>query len=166
MEIFAPVIAALAGVVVVLRAANHIAYHHLKEKRLRRERWALNICCGKTDGGGINADIVQHSDLPNFVLIDDIYDLPFGDGAFENVFCSHAMEHVEDPDAFFGELNRVGKRVVILIPPLWDIGAALNIFEHKWIFLTFSTEHETLPPRVRLPFAETAHRVLGQAVKA
>ena len=166
MDIIASTIAAALGVAIILRVVNHFAYHHLKRQRLSSERWALNICCGRTDGGGINADIVRHAELPNFVLIDNIYDLPFRDGEFENVFCSHVMEHVGDPDAFYRELKRVGRRVVILLPPLWDIGAALNVFEHKWIFLTMETEHEKLPHRVRLPFSSATHRVFGQAVKA
>jgi len=166
MESLLTAAAALGIVALILRILNHLAYHHLKHQRLKRERWALNIGCGRTDGGGVNADIVCHADLPNFVLIENIYSLPFADGAFENVFCSHVMEHVDDPDAFYGELKRVGRRVVILLPPLWDLGAAFNIFEHKWLFLTLNTEHETLPRRVRLPLAASAHRLLGQAVKA
>ena len=63
-----------------------------------------NICCGRTDGGGINADIVQHGDVPNFVKLDSIYRLPFADGQFEVVLCSHTAEHVQYPQRFDREL--------------------------------------------------------------
>jgi SAM-dependent methyltransferase len=159
-------IAAVMCAGVILRVANHFSYHYLKNRILRRERWGLNICCGRTDGGGINADIVRHANLPNFVLLNDIYNLPFKDDEFESVLCSHAMEHVDDPKAFHAELRRISKRVVILLPPLWDIAAALNVFEHKWLFLTGNTEHERLPRHIPLPLSRRVQRVFGQSVRA
>jgi SAM-dependent methyltransferase len=141
-------------------------YGYLKTRVLKRQKWDLNICSGKTDGGGINADIVEHRDRPNFVLVDDVYRLPFGDKQFDTVLCSHTLEHVADPDAFLAELGRVGKDVVIVLPPLWDIRAALNVFEHKWIFFTLRTECRELPPCIKLPFAGFCHRRFGQAIRA
>ena len=38
--------------------------------------------------------------------------------------------------------------------------------EHKWIFLTFKKEHSTLPPRVRLPFADAVQEKFGQRIHA
>ncbi|MCW8820139.1 MAG: hypothetical protein OQK61_07515, partial [Ignavibacteriaceae bacterium] len=64
--------------------------------------------------------------------------------------------------AFLKELRRVGTDVTIVIPPLYDITAALNIFEHKWIFLTFKKKHTTLPLHFRLPFSTLAHTMIGQ----
>jgi hypothetical protein len=73
----------------------------------------LNICCGTTDGGGINADILQHSDVPNFVKLDSIYRLPFADKQFGVVLCSHTAEHVHYPQRFDRELQaRVGQKLV------------------------------------------------------
>src|SRR5690606_13647879 len=156
----------LLGVVLGLKALNLISYSYLKERTLLRRRWDLNICCGKTDGGGVNADIVRHADVSNFVLLDSVYDLPFEDGAFETVLCSHTIEHVEDPDRFFAELQRVGSDVTLVIPPLWDLSAAFNVLEHRWLFLTMRKEHDRLPPRVRLPLAGPVQRLLGQRMHA
>lgn len=154
------------AVVIILRLLNRLSYIYLKNKIIKSQKWDLNICSGKTDGGGINADVVRFGNVHNFELISDIYHLPFSDNQFKSVLCSHTMEHVEDPDAFFRELKRVGEVVVILTPPLWDIGAVINIFEHKWIFLSFKTKHVSLPRKVRLPGANRIHKLIGQVFHA
>jgi len=156
----------IIGVAVLTQALNFLSYRILKGRILRRRTWDLNICCGKTDGGGVNADIVAHADVPQLVLIDSIYKLPFADNTFKTVLCSHTMEHIKDPDAFFRELTRVGDQVTIVLPPLWDLAGVLNIFEHRWIFLSFRKEHHRLPARVRLPLFRTVQRLLGQRIHA
>ncbi len=147
-----------------LWAPHQVSYNLLKKRVLKRQQWGLNICCGRTDGGGVNADIVRHTDLPRFHLIEDIYRLPFADRQFRSVLCSHTIEHVADPDRFYRELHRVGDDVVLVLPPLWDITAALNVLEHRWVFLTLKKEHRSLPPRVRLPLAGIVQRLLGQRI--
>ncbi len=160
------VILSAAGLAAVSQALNVLSYRVLKARILRRRKWDLNICCGRTDGGGLNADIARHADVPRFVQIGSIDRLPFKDGAFETVLCSHTMEHVEDPDAFFRELGRVGNRVTLVLPPLWDLAGALNVLEHRWIFLTIRKEHDRLPSRIRLPLSRTVQRLLGQRIHA
>jgi hypothetical protein len=156
----------IAGVAGLSQILNFLSYRVMKGRILRRRKWDLNICCGKTDGGGVNADIFRHAGLPRFVHLESIYRLPFADRAFKAVLCSHTMEHVEKPEAFLGELRRVGERVTIVLPPLWDFSAVLNVLEHRWIFLTFRKEHDRLPPRIRLPLARTVQRLLGQRLHA
>ncbi|WP_319559010.1 methyltransferase domain-containing protein [Marispirochaeta sp.] len=157
---------ALGAVLVYISVSNFISYRILKKRILASASWDLNICCGKTDGGGINADIVRHAEVPNFIQIDDIYRLPFRDKQFQRVLCSHTMEHVDDPEAFIRELKRVGEEITIVIPPLYDISAALNIFEHKWIFLSFRKRHYSLPRFVRLPLALRIQKRWGQLLRA
>jgi hypothetical protein len=156
----------LPALIAILFVLNFISYSVMKNRILERRKWGLNICCGKTDGGGVNADIMKHAEVPNYVELDCIYSTPFTDNQFETVLCSHTMEHVDDPEAFFAELERVGKRVTLVLPPVWDVSAALNVLEHKWIFLTFKKEHSTLPPRVRLPFADLVQEKFGQRIHA
>jgi SAM-dependent methyltransferase len=161
------VLASLIGVVGALVCMNQLSYRLLGGRiRASRDRWDLNICCGRTDGGGINADIIRHADVPNFVLVDDIYSLPFRAQAFDHVLCSHTIEHVEDPQAFFDELSRVGRVVTVVLPPLWDLGAVLNLLEHRWVFLTVRKRHDHLPTFVRLPLARPVQRWLGQRIRA
>ena len=142
------------------------SYRRLKSYIIGRRRWDLNICCGTTDGGGINADIVQHAELPNFVKLDSIYHLPFADGQFDVVLCSHTAEHVRYPQRFDRELRRVGRRVVYILPPLWDLAAALNVREHRWLFLTLRKIHHRLPPRIPLPFSRKLQARVGQKIAA
>jgi len=142
------------------------SYRRLKTYIIGRRRWDLNICCGTTDGGGVNADIVQHGEVPNFVKLDSIYRLPFADGQFEVVLCSHTAEHVQYPQRFDRELRRVGRRVVYILPPLWDLAAALNVREHRWLFLTLRKIHHRLPPRIPLPFSRKLQARLGQKIAA
>jgi len=144
---------------------NWLSYRVLKHRIIRRRVWDLNVCCGRTDGGGVNADIVRHVSLPNFCCV-DVEHLPFRDRAFGHVLCSHTLEHVDDPQAFYDELARVGDNVTLILPPLWDWSAALNVLEHKWLFLSFRTEHDRLPRYVRLPGADIVQRWRGQRIKA
>ena len=88
--------------------ANLISYRFMKNRILKKKIWDLNICCGKTDGGGLNVDIIKHADIPNFVQINDVINLPFRDLEFDHVLSSHTIEHVDDPEAFFIELQRIG----------------------------------------------------------
>lgn len=151
-----------AAIIFYFELSHSISYRILKNRILKRQKWDLNICCGKTDGGGINADVAKHQDVPNFQLIEDIYNLPFQTAQFDTVLCSHTIEHVDDPARLFNELKRVGKQVTIVIPPLYDITAALNIFEHKYIFFSFKKEHQQLPGHAKLPLASFFHKHIGQ----
>ena len=46
---------------------NRLSYGILKNRIIAKQSWDLNICCGATDGGGVNADIIKHSDVDNFL---------------------------------------------------------------------------------------------------
>ncbi|MBN2558332.1 MAG: methyltransferase domain-containing protein [Clostridia bacterium] len=159
--------AAAILVFIILKGTNVLSYTIIKKSVLKSRVWDLNICCGGTDGGGVNCDIEMHSDgLPNFMLTEDIYNLPFEDKQFVNVLTSHTVEHIDDPQAFIDELQRVGENVTILIPPLWDLTAAFNFLEHKWLFLTFRTKVSKLPRHIRLPLSDWCHKKYGQRIKA
>jgi SAM-dependent methyltransferase len=158
---------AIATLATLLWLGNFISYRVIKGRVLRERRWDYNICCGLTDGGGINADIAQFGPLPRFELVRDVTALPHPSDAFEHVLCSHTLEHVDDPRAMFAELQRVGRHVTILVPPLWDLAAALNPFEHRVIFLTFATRHEDrLPAYVRYVPARWLQARRGQRIVA
>ena len=150
----------------ILKFTNVLSYTILKNKVLKSRKWDLNICCGKTDGGGINADIVKHTETNKFLLLESIYDIPLENASLDYVFSSHTIEHIDDPKDFYRELERVGKHITILVPPLWDITAAFNFLEHKWIFLTFKTRHTKLPKFIKLPLSGWYQRKFGQKIKA
>jgi hypothetical protein len=159
--------AALATVSMLLWLGNFLSYRVIKTRVLRERAWDYNICCGETDGGGVNADIAQFGAIPNFELVTDVTALKHPSGAFAHVLCSHTLEHVDEPQAMFAELRRVGQQVTILVPPLWDLAAALNPFEHRVIFLTWSTRHENhLPPYIRYVPARWLQEWRGQRIVA
>ncbi len=156
------IIIGIFGILLYFQLSHYISYNVLKTRILKERKWDLNICCGKTDGGGVNADIFRHMDVPNFIQVNDIYNLPFDNKQFDKVLCSHTMEHVDDPEGFFSELQRVGNEVTLVIPPLYDTTAALNFFEHKWIFLTFKKKHHKLPAYIKLPLSRFYQKNFGQ----
>ncbi|MCG8600020.1 MAG: methyltransferase domain-containing protein [Verrucomicrobiales bacterium] len=158
----------VASLIILLPALNFLSYRIMGGIiRRRRKKWDLNICCGKTDGGGVNVDIVNHADVPNLVVVDDVSNLPFRTDEFDHTLCSHTIEHVDDPKAFFDEMERVTSgKVTLVVPPLWDLSAVLNVFEHRWMFLTFRKEHNKLPRYIELPFARAFQDRVGQKIRA
>lgn len=163
MLYFLTFVVSVTGIILFLHS---LSYKWLKSAIVSRQSWDLNVCCGTTDGGGVNVDIVQHADVPNFLKVDSIYNLPFEDQRFDTVLCSHTIEHVEYPRRLDRELRRVAKEVVYVLPPVWDVAAALNIFEHRWLFLTLRKEHRSLPRCTPLPFARKLQARIGQRVAA
>ena len=157
----------IAGVGVFLGyiyVSHVLDYKILKEKYMKEKNWDLNISCGNTCIGKVNADIVKRN-VPNFVLIEDIYNMPFKNKEFNEVISSHTIEHVDNPDLFFKELTRISKNVTILLPPVWDLASMFWILEHKWLFLTLNTKHvNKLPSKIKMPYC-LVHKILGQRIK-
>lgn len=157
----------VALLVAALWFGNSISYRLIKDRVLKERIWDYNICCGTTDGGGINADIVQHGAVKRFEIVEDVTALPHPADAFDHVLCSHTLEHIDDPEAMFEELCRVGRHVTVLVPPLWDLAGALNPFEHRVIYLTLHSRHENRLPRfVRYTPGRWIQRIWGQRVRA
>jgi len=69
----------------------------------------------------------------------DINHLPFEDKSYDFVYCSHVLEHVDDPIAACSELVRVGKRGYIETPTLGKdmlFGWAKGM--HKWHLMSIA----------------------------
>lgn len=63
----------------------------------------------------------------------DIHALPFADKSFEFVYCSHVLEHVDDPIRACGEIIRVGRRGYVETPsPCKDALFAWAKDMHRW----------------------------------
>jgi ubiquinone/menaquinone biosynthesis C-methylase UbiE len=61
--------------------------------------------------------------------------LPIRDQEFDFVYCSHVMEHVEDPVAFAAELTRIGRRGVVVTPHAFkDSMFQFEDHTHRWWF--------------------------------
>lgn len=115
-------------------------------------RGQLVLDVGSGDGPFARADVLCDKyieDTENRVgqiLIDrpfvtgDIMALPFRDNTFDYVYCSHVLEHVEDPEKALKELMRVGKRGYIETPSeyLEKLKCSPG---HRWYI---RMEHDTL----------------------
>ena len=58
------------------------------------------------------------------IVLADATSMPFPDGSFDFVFCSHLLEHMDDPAALLQELQRVGRRGYIETPS--------KVYEKLW----------------------------------
>jgi SAM-dependent methyltransferase len=64
----------------------------------------------------------------------DINHLPFEDKSYDFVYCSHLLEHVDDPVRACTELMRVGKRGYIETPSIMsDVLFSWAKGMHKWV---------------------------------
>lgn len=84
----------------------HFAPEQGLEKRLRA---LLHL------GGYVTADLY----MPNVDKKEDITNLSFTDGAFDFIYCSNVLEHIEDDRAAMSELFRVlapGGTAIIQVP--------------------------------------------------
>lgn len=52
----------------------------------------------------------------------DGYRIPYGDQAFDMVYCSHVLEHVEHPRLLLRELKRVAKYQILEVPLDYSVG--------------------------------------------
>jgi len=57
--------------------------------------------------------------------------MPFADGVFDYVICSHVLEHVPDPAAVIAEITRVGKAGYIEVPEAAS-AKILDFPSHLW----------------------------------
>lgn len=90
----------------------------------------LNLSCGDTEFGDINADIIPQN-VKNFVLFTPDRPLPFSDKYFGAVYSSHTLEHSRKPLFLLSELNRISDKVFIVLPNFWS-HQAINI-THRFI---------------------------------
>lgn len=159
---------ALLGFILLIYGLNILSYRVFNKAIARGQSFDLNICCGKTDyGRKANVDIYKHKDdIEHFVLVQNIYRLPFDDNTFQTTLCAHTIEHIEDPKAFDAELRRVSEEVLYIIPPIWDIAAQFNFIEHQWMVLSWRKAHKQLPPMVKNPFFTLYNRFFKQKVRA
>ncbi len=67
----------------------------------------------------------------------EVGDLPFEDGQFDTVVCTHTLEHVIDPHAAIAQLRRVARRRLIVVVPrqrpyAYTFDLHLHFFPYQW----------------------------------
>jgi ubiquinone/menaquinone biosynthesis C-methylase UbiE len=68
------------------------------------------------------------------MVVLDIHHLPFKAKSVDYIYCSHVLEHIEDPERACAELMRVGKAGYIETPTLMkdSLFAWAEDIHHKW----------------------------------
>jgi SAM-dependent methyltransferase len=88
--------------------------------------------------------------------------MPFADGAFDYVLCSHVLEHVVDPAAVAAEMQRVARAGYIEVPEAAS-AKILDFPSHLWwcrlaettLVLTAKRDHAAFDPEIQ-SFIESA----------
>jgi SAM-dependent methyltransferase len=100
----------------------------------------LNLGCGQyAKQGYVNLDIVN---LQGVDIVHNLnnYPYPFNDNEFDEIFCHHVLEHLDDivkPLEEIWRITRNGARIIIEVPIFPGIGAVVDP-THK-SFYTFGT---------------------------
>ena len=68
----------------------------------------------------------------------DVEALPFLDKSIDYIYCSHVLEHVENPLTALSELNRVGISGTVIVPQirqevLFKVAWGDKLKAHKWV---------------------------------
>lgn len=86
-------------------------------------------------------------------VVADAHHLPFKDGAFSYVICSHILEHMDDPQQFASELGRVGEAGYIQSPS--EIAERLFHWSfHRWYVNLVGDTFVLHPKEEPEPFGE------------
>ena len=97
------------------------------------------------------------------IVLADATATPFPDRAFDFVFCSHLLEHMDDPALLLNELQRISKAGYIETPSKiyeklwgWDF--------HKW-FVSVENKRLILETKPRVVFDDDLHRWWGRQIE-
>ena len=105
----------------------------------------LNLGCGnEIFKGWVNIDSVKQ---PGVDVIHDLnsYPWPFKDNTFDQVYCSHVLEHVTDLEKTMKEIKRICKdkaRINIRVPH-FSCGVSYRDPTHKRLFSYFTFDYFT-----------------------
>jgi SAM-dependent methyltransferase len=120
---------------------------------------AADVLCDRFVGDDAERTAPLKLDRP--FVSGDAQDLPFVDGAFDFVYCSHVLEHTTDPTRAISELQRVARAGYIEVPSEYLEKAAKSTAAHLWFVrqenraLVFSPKPAgTLEPLINLAFDE------------
>ena len=90
------------------------------------------------------------------LIVGEATELPFGPGAFDYVYASHVLEHVERPERACREIMRVGRAGYIETPsPFLEQGMALRDetspehWFHRWFVFLLGPGHLVFEPKTR-----------------
>jgi uncharacterized protein YbaR (Trm112 family)/SAM-dependent methyltransferase len=91
---------------------------------------AADVLCDRFVGDDAERTAPLKLDRP--FVSGDVQDLPFVDGAFDFVYCSHLLEHTTDPARAILELQRVARGGYVEVPSEYLEKAAKSTASHLW----------------------------------
>ncbi len=105
----------------------------------------LNLACGKDiKKGYVNLDIVK---LDGVDIVHDINEFPwpFKENTFDEIYCSHILEHVNDLIKTMKEIKRIGKNKgeITIRVPHFSCGVSYRDPTHKRLFSYFTFDYFT-----------------------
>ncbi len=112
------------------------------------ERISLNISSSKLVGIDFNAPIKKSNQTINnnniSYISGDINNslIDIKDNSFDIVFCTHVLEHINNPQNLLSQLRRITKNQLIIICPLekehkWGMNYHVNFFPNNELFINF-----------------------------
>jgi SAM-dependent methyltransferase len=107
----------------------------------------LNVGCGADIRKDyVNLDFIKQ---PGVDVIHDLnkFPWPFKDNTFDEIFCSHTLEHVGDLLEVMKEINRICKKnaKVIIRVPHFSCGVSYRDPTHKRMFSYFTFDYFSNP---------------------
>jgi len=91
---------------------------------------AADVLCDRFVGDDTERTAPIRLDRP--FVSGDVEHLPFKDGAFDFVYCSHLLEHTQDPSRAIAELERVARAGYVEVPSEYLEKAATSTPTHYW----------------------------------
>lgn len=103
----------------------------------------LNIGCGEDiKEGYVNLDFVKQKGV-DVVHNLSIFPWPFKDNTFDEVFCSHVLEHFNDLEKLMLEIKRISKSgaIINVHVPHFSCGLTYRDPTHKTFFSYFTFDY-------------------------
>lgn len=123
----------------------------------------LNLGCGEDiKEGYINLDFLKLKGVDKVHNLNK-FPYPFKDNTFDEVYCSHVLEHLDDFIGVMRELKRIckpGAKIVIRVPH-FSCGVSYRDPTHKRLFSYFTYNYFTDECFYDLPKFNISHRKLN-----
>jgi SAM-dependent methyltransferase len=143
---------------------NDLGLNICFEKSKRQERWeyldeylrdipkewkCIDIGCGRNPWPRAKQLLDVYQEFAGFKLQHQYFEkgtitepTGFRDKEFDFSYCTHVLEHVNNPEAAAREISRISKRGIVEVPTAWKDGL-LNFQEqdHKWLCVKGTGEY-------------------------